>query len=80
MFTMLHVLLVALGFGKVVFAAECFQDEQRQSNTPTGDQIGEALTADFGNICAITWNTGDDQKLQITYNRWSESDAISLLL
>ncbi|KAF2495331.1 hypothetical protein BU16DRAFT_618169 [Lophium mytilinum] len=67
---MVHVVLLALAFGRIAFAADCFQDEQRKSDTPTGDQIGKALTPDLRNICATTFKTGDDQKLQITYNHW----------
>ncbi|KAH7083710.1 hypothetical protein FB567DRAFT_499132 [Paraphoma chrysanthemicola] len=67
---MFHVVLLALVIGRVAFAADCFQDEQRKGDTPTGNQIGKALTPDLGNICATTFKTNDDQKLQITYNHW----------
>ncbi|RDW63247.1 hypothetical protein BP6252_10792 [Coleophoma cylindrospora] len=69
---MFHLALVALALGKIAFAADCFQDQQRKSDEPTGDQIANALTADneLENICATTWKTNDDQKLQITYNHW----------
>jgi hypothetical protein len=72
---MFHVVLLALAFGGIAFAADCFQDEQRESDTPTGSQIGKALTPDLGNICATTF-TGDDQKLQVTYNHWSKADGV----
>jgi hypothetical protein len=77
---MFHLILLAFAFGQFALAADCFQNEQRNSDTPTGDQIGKALTLDLGNICATTFKMGDDQKLQITYNHWSERDRIGALL
>jgi hypothetical protein len=71
---MFYVTLLALAFGRIAFAADCFQDEQRESDVPTGDQIGKALSPDLENICATTFKTGDDQKLQIAYNHWSKAD------
>jgi hypothetical protein len=77
---MFYLILLAFTFGRFTIAADCFQNEQRDGDTPTGDQIGKALTPDLGSICATTFKTGDDQKLQITYNHWSKLGRICALL
>jgi hypothetical protein len=77
---MFYLILLAFAFGRFTIAADCFQNEQRDGDTPTGDQIGKALTPDLGSICATTFRTGDDQKLQITYNHWSKLERICALL
>jgi hypothetical protein len=79
-FQMFHSILLAFAFGGLAFAADCFQNEQRDSDTPTGDQIGKALTPDLGSICTTTFKTSDDEKLQITYNHWSKTDTVDALL
>ena len=72
---MLSTILLGLASGGLAVAADCFQGETRTSDAPTGTQIGQALKLDLADICATTFKTGDDQKLQITYSHWSESNA-----
>ncbi|KAF7549466.1 hypothetical protein G7Z17_g6355 [Cylindrodendrum hubeiense] len=63
--------LSVLALGGVAFAADCQQ--ARQDGDPTGSQIATALTSNslLDTVCAGTWRTGDDEKLENTWNHGS---------
>ncbi|TPX17800.1 uncharacterized protein E0L32_002901 [Thyridium curvatum] len=62
-----------LVLGRTVLAADCLQNQQRQGNEPSGEQIAKALTANsaLDSICSGNWRTGDTEKLSNTFNHWS---------
>lgn len=77
---MLYVLSITfvLGLVGISRAADCLTDQPRQESTPTGDQIAQALTsqAQLDGVCAGNWRTGDEEKLENSYNHWGKSPCI----
>ncbi|KAH7129706.1 hypothetical protein B0J13DRAFT_644541 [Dactylonectria estremocensis] len=65
--------LLLLALGNVAFAAECFNDQKRTTNTPNGGQIRAAITShnSLDTICAGSWRVGDEEQLENTFNHGS---------
>ncbi|KAM0813307.1 hypothetical protein AB5N19_13300 [Seiridium cardinale] len=70
---MKRLLACFLAFSTGAIAADCLQDQQRQSDSPSGQQIVAALTSSsqLDNVCAGNWRVGDQNKLNITFNHGS---------
>lgn len=72
---MKYLLAGLLVLGRGAFAADCLQNQERQNDSPSGEQIASALTANsqLDNVCAGNWRVNDPEKLNGTFNHGCKS-------
>lgn len=68
---------VALSLASISFAADCTLDQPRKEGDPSGEQIAKAIGAqtELEGVCANNWRTGDEKKLENSFNHWGAHET-----